>query len=236
MKKLFVLILSVVLLPWQLQAQENSSINIKDYFGDLRARHIGPALMSGRINDMEVHPTNARIIYAGTAGGGVWKSNDAGTTFNSIFDDYCQSIGAVEIDPNDPDNIIYVGTGETWTRNSVSYGDGLYKSTDGGTNWTKLGFDKSERIANIIVNPENSNEVYVAILGALWSDSDERGIYKSMDAGETWKKILYVNERTGAADMTMDPNDPNTLYASMWEFRRTAWSFESGGKKSASKS
>jgi len=233
MKKLFVLILGAILLPCQLQAQENNSLNIKDYFGDLRARHIGPALMSGRINDMEVHPTNTRIIYAGTAGGGVWKSNDAGTTFNSIFDDYCQSIGAVEIDPNDPDNVIYVGTGETWTRNSVSYGDGLYKSTDGGTTWTKLGFDKSERIANIIVNPENSNEVYVAILGALWSDSDERGIYKSMDAGVTWEKVLYVNERTGAADMTMDPNDPNTLYASMWEFRRTAWSFESGGENSA---
>ena len=167
MKKLIILVLGIAMLPFSSGAQNSSSIDLKNLFGDLRARHIGPALMSGRINDMEVHPTNNQIIYAGTAGGGVWKSNDAGTTFNPIFDDHSQSIGAVAIDPNDPDNVIYVGTGETWTRNSVSYGDGLYKSTDGGSNWKKLGFDKSERIANIIVNPKNSNEVYVAVLGAL---------------------------------------------------------------------
>ena len=149
----------------------------------MRARHIGPALMSGRINDLENHPTNPRIIYAGTAGGGVWKSNDAGTTFNPIFDQYCQSIGAVTLDPNNPDKIIYVGTGETWTRNSVSIGDGLYKSLDGGNNWKKIGFENSERISNIIVNPNNSNEIYVGVLGALWSDSDERGVYKSIDMG-----------------------------------------------------
>ena len=233
MKKLIILVLGMMLLPFSNNAQNNTSVNLKNLFGDLRARHIGPALMSGRINDMEVHPTNNQIIYAGTAGGGVWKSNDAGTTFNPIFDDHSQSIGAVAIDPNDPDNVIYVGTGETWTRNSVSYGDGLYKSTDGGANWKKLGFDKSERIANIIVNPKNSNEVYVAVLGALWSDSDERGVYKSSDAGETWEKILYIDEKTGAADMTMDPKNPSILYASMWEFRRTAWSFSSGGDNSA---
>ena len=233
MKKLIILVLGIAMLPFSSGAQNSSSIDLKNLFGDLRARHIGPALMSGRINDMEVHPTNNQIIYAGTAGGGVWKSNDAGTTFNPIFDDHSQSIGAVAIDPNNPDNVIYVGTGETWTRNSVSYGDGLYKSTDGGSNWKKLGFDKSERIANIIVNPKNSNEVYVAVLGALWSDSDERGVYKSSDAGETWKKILYIDEKTGAADMTMDPKDPSVLYASMWEFRRTAWSFSSGGDNSA---
>jgi len=233
MKKLLLLVLGLVLMPWHIQAQDDNTIELKDLFGDLRARHIGPALMSGRINDLEAHPTNPRIIYAGTAGGGVWKSNDAGTTFNPIFDDYCQTIGAVEVDPNDPDNVVYVGTGETWTRNSVSYGDGLYKSTDGGTNWKKLGFDKSERIANIIVNPKNSNEIYVAVLGALWSDSEERGVYKSIDAGATWENILYINERTGAADMAIDLNNPSILYASMWEFRRTGWSFESGGESSA---
>ena len=233
MKKLIILVLGLALLPFSSGAQNSSTIDLKNLFGDLRARHIGPALMSGRINDMEVHPTNNQIIYAGTAGGGVWKSNDAGTTFNPIFDDHSQSIGAVAIDPNDPDNVIYVGTGETWTRNSVSYGDGLYKSTDGGSNWKKLGFDKSERIANIIVNPKNSKEVYVAVLGALWSDSDERGVFKSTDGGETWSKILYVDEKTGAADMTIDPKDPSILYVSMWEFRRTAWSFSSGGDNSA---
>jgi len=219
-------------LPNTTQAQEKA-IKVSDYIGDLRARQIGPALMSGRINDMESHPTNPRIIYAGSAGGGVWKSNDAGMTFNPIFDDYCQSIGAIEIDPNDPDNTVYVGTGETWTRNSVSIGDGLYKSTDGGATWKKLGFDKSERIASIMVNPNDSKEIYVGVLGALWSDSEERGVYKTTDGGETWNKILYVDESTGCADMTIDPNDPNILYASMWEFRRTGWSFNSGGDKSA---
>ena len=215
------------------QAQQKKVQKLGSYFGDMRARHIGPALMSGRINDLELHPTNSRIIYAGTAGGGVWKSNDGGATFNPIFDDYIQSIGAVALDPNDPDNTIYVGTGETWTRNSVSVGDGLYKSTDGGINWTKLGFDQSERIANIIVNPKNANEVYVGVLGALWSDSEERGVYKSMDGGITWDRILFDGPATGCADLAMDPNDSNTLYASMWEFRRTAWSFNSGGAKSA---
>ncbi|MFN3136903.1 MAG: VPS10 domain-containing protein [Allomuricauda sp.] len=214
-------------------SQTLEEIDGKALFGDLTARHIGPALMSGRINDMETHPTNSRIVYAGTAGGGVWKSSDGGTTFNPIFDDYCQSIGAVALDPNDPDNTIYVGTGETWTRNSVSIGDGLYKSTDGGANWNKIGFEKSERIANIIVNPNNSQEIYVGVLGALWGDSEERGVYKSTDGGATWEQLLYVDPKTGCADLAMDPTNPDILYASMWEFRRTGWSFESGGDKSA---
>lgn len=232
-KQLFLSVLLLCALSFHGNAQQKTQIKGKQLFGDISARHIGPALMSGRINDLENHPTNNRIIYAGTAGGGVWKSNDGGVTFNSIFDEYCQSIGAVALDPNDPDNTIYVGTGETWTRNSVSVGDGLYKSVDGGSNWTKLGFEKSERIANIIVNPKNSKEIYVGVLGALWGDSKERGVYKTTDGGTTWSKILYTNQKTGCADLTMDPNDPNILYASMWEFRRTGWSFESGGENSA---
>ena len=233
MKNLFIaFVLSIFFLPFG-NAQNTEIISAKGLFGSLSARHIGPALMSGRINDMEVHPTNPRIIYTGTAGGGVWKSNDAGTTFNPIFDEYCQSIGVVTIDPNDPDNTIYVGTGETWPRNSVSVGDGLYRSKDGGSNWQKLGFEKSERIANVIINPDNSNEIYVAVLGALWSDSEERGVFKTNDGGASWEKVLYVNQKTGCADLAIDPSNPNILYASMWEFRRTAWSFESGGDYSA---
>ena len=162
MKKIVLgIFLLALLVPIQTEAQKKVSIKAKQLFGDIRARQIGPPVMSGRINDLEVHPTNNRIIYAGTAGGGVWKSNDGGTTFNPIFDDYCQSIGAVSLDPNNPDNVIYVGTGETWPRNSVSVGDGLYKSVDGGSNWTKMGFEKSERIANIIVNPKNSKEISI---------------------------------------------------------------------------
>ena len=225
--------IALLCISLSLFSQEKKEIKLENYFGDLSARQIGPAVMSGRISDMENHPTDPMIIYAGSAGGGVWKSNDAGTTFYPIFDDHAQSIGAVELDPNDPDNTIYVGTGEPWPRNSVSIGDGLYKSNDGGNNWKKIGLENSERIANIIVNPENSNEIYVAVLGALWSDSNERGVYKSNDGGETWENILFLNNSTGCADLAMDPSDPKILYASMWEFRRTAWSFNSGGDNSA---
>ncbi len=214
-------------------AQQEAINKGKEVFGDLRARHIGPALMSGRTTDLELHPTNDRVIYVGTAGGGVWKSNNGGATFNPIFDDYCQSIGAVEIDPSNPDNTIWVGTGETWTRNSVSIGDGLYKTVDGGTNWIKMGFEKSEHIAGIQVNPKNPDEVYVAALGPLWSDSEERGLYKTLDGGKTWNKILYVDKTTGCSDLTLDPKDPNIVYATFWEFRRQPWAFSSGGANSA---
>ena len=225
--------IALICISLNLFSQEKKEIKLENYFGDLSARQIGPAVMSGRISDMENHPTDPMILYAGSAGGGVWKSNDAGTTFYPIFDDHAQSIGAVELDPNDPDNTIYVGTGEPWPRNSVSIGDGLYKSKDGGNNWKRIGLENSERIANIIVNPKNSNEIYVAVLGALWSDSNERGVYKSNDGGETWENILFLNNSTGCADLAMDPSNPKILYASMWEFRRTAWSFNSGGDNSA---
>ncbi|MFT7034172.1 MAG: photosystem II stability/assembly factor-like uncharacterized protein [Cyclobacteriaceae bacterium] len=232
MKKLITLFIAFGLLPIVCHAQD-ISLKGKQLFGDMKARHIGPALMSGRINDLENHPTNARILYAGTAGGGVWKSGDGGATFNPIFDDHVQSIGVVTLDPTNPDEVIWVGTGETWTRNSVSVGDGLYKSTDGGANWKKMGFENSERIASVIINPKNSNEIYVGVLGALWSDSEERGVYKTTDGGKTWNKILYVGPSTGAADVLMDPSNPNVLYASMWQFRRSGWGFESGGENSA---
>ncbi|WP_378175796.1 WD40/YVTN/BNR-like repeat-containing protein [Aquimarina sp. SS2-1] len=230
-KKIIIAGLSVIC-SLGIQAQD-IVLKGKELFGKLEARHIGPALMSGRIIDLENHPTNDRIIYAGTAGGGVWKSSNGGASFAPIFDDYAQSIGVVAVDPSDPDNTIWVGTGEIWTRNSVSVGDGLYKSTDGGANWKKVGFENSERISSIEINPNNSKEVYVGVLGALWGDSEERGVYKTTDGGETWEKILYVDQKTGASELLMDPNDPNTLYAAMWEFRRTAWDFNSGGPNSA---
>tara|TARA_R110002049_G_scaffold2214_32_gene16080 strand:+ start:2354 stop:5443 length:3090 start_codon:yes stop_codon:yes gene_type:complete len=232
MKKFIIALLTFGLIPLSAVSQD-ISLKGKELFGDMKARHIGPALMSGRINDMESHPTNARILYAGTAGGGVWKSGDGGATFNPIFDDHVQSIGVVKLDPNNPDEVIWVGTGETWTRNSVTIGDGLYKSTDGGSNWKKMGFENSERIASIAINPNNSDEIYVGVLGALWSDCDERGVYKSVDGGKTWNKILYVGPSTGAADVIMDPENPNVLYASMWQFRRSGWGFSSGGENSA---
>jgi len=204
----------------------------KELFGNLKARHIGPAVMSGRISDIELHPSNANIIYAGAAGGGVWKSIDGGTFFTPIFDEHAQSIGSIAIDPTDPDNTVWVGTGETWVRNSVSIGDGIYKTTDGGTNWKKMGLEKSERISGIKINPNNNNEVFVGVMGALWGDSKDRGVYKTSDGGVTWENILYIDEKTGVADLAMDPNNPNILYASMWQFRRSPWSFSSGGENS----
>ncbi|TNE73370.1 hypothetical protein EP331_04565 [bacterium] len=214
------------------QAQE-IKLKGKELFGDINARQIGPAIMSGRISEIEVHPTNNRIIYIGAAGGGVWKSGNGGMSFTSIFDEQPQSIGAIALDPSNPDKNVWVGTGEVWVRNSVSAGAGIYLSTDGGTTWNYMGLKETERIAGIEINPKNSDEIYVAAMGALWGDSNERGVYKSSDAGKTWEKILFVNNTTGCSDLIMDPNDPNTLYAAMWEFRRTAWSFSSGGINSA---
>ncbi|HEU4496680.1 MAG TPA: hypothetical protein VFR70_06480 [Flavobacterium sp.] len=205
----------------------------KELFGDLKARHIGPALMSGRMTDIEMHPTNNRIVYAAAAGGGVWKSGDGGASFTPVFDEHIQSIGCIAVDPSKPDQNIWVGTGETWTRNSVSVGDGIYKSTDGGQNWKNMGLPKSDRISSIIIDPKNSDIVWVGVLGALWGDSDERGIYKTTDGGATWNKIFYIDNKTGCSDLIVDKNNSNIMYASFWEFRRTGWSFNSGGTQSA---
>jgi photosystem II stability/assembly factor-like uncharacterized protein len=226
-----VILLSI--LCWSITSNAQESLNAGEYFGDLKARHIGPALMSGRVSDIELHPKNSNTVLIGTAGGGVWKSQDGGVRFNSIFDGYCQSIGVVTMDPKDPDNTYWVGTGETWTRNSVSMGDGIYKTADGGKNWTKMGLEKTDRIASIQIHPNNSNVIYVAALGALWGNSDDRGVYKTEDGGKTWNKILFVNNTTGCSELVMDPSNPEVLYAAFWEFRRSAYSFNSGGLNSA---
>jgi len=204
-----------------------------DLFGDLRARQIGPAVMSGRITDLEGHPTNPRVLWVGTAGGGVWKSENGGLSYLPVFDKHNQSIGAITLDPTNPDKVIWVGTGEVWTRNSVSVGDGIYKSNDGGQTWNKTGLEKSERISAIRVNPKKNNQVFVGVLGNLWGNSSDRGVYKTEDGGKSWEKIFYLNDSTGCSELIMDPSNPNTLYAAFWEFRRTAHSFSSGGSSSA---
>jgi len=214
-------------------AQEPIILSGDQLFGSIKARQIGPALMSGRISDLVGHPTNPRVIYVGSAGGGIWKSADGGSSFTSIFDKYNQSIGALAIDPKQPDQVIWAGTGETWTRNSVSVGDGLYKTIDGGINWQRVGFENSDMISSIQINPNNTEEVFVGVLGPLWGDSDERGVYKTSDGGQTWERLLAGDNTTGCSDLIMDMNDPNTLYAAFWEYRRTAWSFSSGGLNSA---
>ena len=200
-------------------------------FDGLRARSIGPATMSGRIAAMDGVAGDRLTLYVGAAGGGVWKSVDGGTTFKPVFDKYCQSIGAIAVDPVRPATV-WVGTGESWMRNSVGAGDGLYKSTDGGDNWQKVGLDSSERIARIAVDPQHPDTVYVAATGHLWNDSSQRGLYRTRDGGKTWQRVLYGDLQTGCADVVLDPRDPQTVYASLWTFRRTGWSFSSGGAKS----
>ena len=197
-------------------------------FGAIEARHIGPATTSGRIAAIDGVASDPRIIYVGSAGGGVWKTTNAGTTFKPIFDKYTQSIGAVTVDQAHPDTV-WVGTGETWTRNSVSVGTGLYKTTDGGDNWKLVGLEHSERIARIIIDPKNSDVVYVAATGHLWDSNEERGVYKTTDGGKTWQRSLFVDKDTGCADLAIDPQDSNVVYAAMWQFRRKAYFFSSGG-------
>ncbi len=197
----------------------------------LNARNIGSATMSGRISAIAGRKLDGKVLlYVGSASGGVWKSLDGGTTFKPVFDKQpVQSIGAVEIDPKNPD-VVWVGTGESWTRNSVSIGDGVYKSIDGGESWTHMGLPKSERITRIRVDPRNSDTVYVCAPGKLWSDSPDRGLYKTTDGGRTWDLILTgPNLSTGCSTLAMDPKNADVLYAGLWDFRRKGWTFRSGG-------
>lgn len=198
----------------------------------LGARNIGSAAMSGRIAAVDaVQEGNRLTVYVGSASGGVWKSVNGGTTYKPVFDKQAvQSIGAVTIDPKSA-KTVWVGTGEAWTRNSVSVGDGVYKSMDGGDNWTNVGLKDSERISKILVDPSDTNTVYVCATGKLWSDSDERGVYKTTDGGRTWAKVLKgANASTGCSMMSMDKSNPKTIYAGMWDFRRKGWTFRSGGE------
>ena len=197
----------------------------------LPARNIGSAVMSGRIAALDAaHDQGRLVVFAGAASGGVWKSVNGGTTFKSVFDrPDVQSIGALTIDPTNS-QVVWVGSGEAWTRNSVSVGDGIYKSTDGGENWTNVGLKDSEHIAKILVDPKNGNTVYACATGHLWNDNNERGVYKTTDGGKTWSKVLAgKNDSTGCAMLSMSPLEPNTIYASMWDFRRQGWTFRSGG-------
>src|SRR5216684_2940602 len=197
----------------------------------LPARNIGSAMMSGRIAAVDAVEQDGRItVFVAAASGGVWKSVNGGTSFKPVFDrEDVQSIGAVTIDPSNP-KTVWVGSGEAWTRNSVSVGDGVYKSTDGGENWTNVGLKDSEHIAKILVDPNDGNNVLVCASGHLWNDHDERGVYKTTDGGKTWKKVLAgANGSTGCGLMSMSQQEPQTVYASLWDFRRQGWTFRSGG-------
>ena len=227
MRKSYIVIACVMA---ALQGQSQTKINAHT-FGMMEARQLGPGTMSGRITAIEGVVSDNKTLYVGTAGGGVWKSTNAGASWKPMFDKYCQSIGALAIDQKKPQTV-YVGTGESNMRNSVSVGNGLYKTTDGGDNWTKIGLDSTEHISKIVIDPRNPDVIYVAAPGALWSDSKHRGLYKSADGGKTWNKILYINEKAGCADIAVDPKNPDIVYATTWEFRRLPYSFNSGGNGS----
>ncbi len=197
----------------------------------LRARNIGSAQMSGRISAIAGYNVNGRsTLYVGAASGGVWKTTDGGTTFKPVFDRQgVQSIGAIAVDPSNWKNV-WVGTGEAWTRNSVSIGDGIYRSTDGGETWARVGLPESERITKIVVHPHNGDVVWACVPGKLWSDSADRGLYRTTDGGKTWTLVLKgSNLSTGCSAVTVDPKNPDVLMAGLWDFRRKGWTFRSGG-------
>lgn len=199
----------------------------------LGIRNIGSATMSGRIAALAVRQEKdgKTTVFVGAASGGIWKSEDGGTSFHPVFDKQpVQSIGALSLDPTNP-QVVWAGTGEPWTRNSVSIGDGVYKSTDGGENWTNVGLPNSERITQIVVHPADGNTVYVCVPGRLWSDSADRGLYRTTDGGATWSLVLKgANLSTGCSAVALDPSNPKRIVAGLWDFRRKGWTFRSGGE------
>jgi photosystem II stability/assembly factor-like uncharacterized protein len=202
-------------------------------FAGLRARSIGPAVTSGRVMSVAVHPGNPGIIYVGSASGGVWKTVNGGATWQPIFDrEGSFSIGWVTLDPRNP-NVVWVGTGERNSQRSVAYGDGVYKSEDGGRSWKNVGLKTSEHVGRVVIDPKNSDVVWVAAQGPLWKAGGERGLYKTSDGGKTWEQSLRISEHTGVSDVVVDPRNPNVVIATSYQRRRHFFTFINGGPESA---
>lgn len=239
-KRLLLLALSASLIPAgyaQTKSKEkpknDNPISKSETFSSLSFRNVGPAVTSGRVIDIAVNPKNKREWYIAAAAGGVFKTKNAGVTFEPIFDNAgAYSIGCLALDKNNS-NILWIGTGENNNQRAVGYGDGVYKSEDGGKSFKNAGLQKSEHIGMIAVDPNNSDVVYVAAYGPVWSAGGERGIYKTSDGGKTWKQILNVSENTGFNEIHIDPSQPNTLYACAHQRRRHEWTYISGGPESA---
>ncbi len=202
-------------------------------FSGLKLRSIGPAVASGRVVGFAVHPQNRAHYYVAVASGGVWKTENAGITWSPIFNNEgSYSIGTVVLDPKNP-NIVWVGTGENNSQRSVGYGDGIYRSEDGGKSWKNVGLKSSEHIGKIVIDPRDSNIVYVAAQGPLWGPGGDRGLYKTTDGGKTWKRVLYISENTGVTDVVLDPRRPDVLIAASYQRRRHVWTLIDGGPECA---
>ncbi len=225
-----------LLLPMLIYSQNDQSQNDPmnaSTFSGLALRCIGPAVTSGRISDFAVNPADPAEYFVATASGGVWKTSNDGTTWEPVFDhEGSFSIGCIAMDPNNP-HVIWVGTGENNSQRSVSYGDGIYRSDDDGKTWKNMGLKSSQHIGKIIIDPKNSSVVYVAAQGPLWASGGDRGLYKTTDAGKTWKAILTISENTGVSDLVMDPRDNKVLYASAYQRRRHVFTLIDGGPESA---
>ena len=227
--------LSIIILfvsySFNLNAQSNPNKDKKteNIYDGLKFRHLGPALMSGRISDIVIHPNNENIWYVASGSGGAWKTENSGTTWKPIFDnEKSYSIGCITLDPQNSD-IVWIGSGENVGGRHVAYGDGIYKSVNGGKNWQNMGLKKSEHISKIIVHPTNQNTIWVASQGPLWSKGGERGIFKSTDGGKSWIQKLGDDEWIGATDLIIDPRDPKILYAATWQRHRTVAGYMGGG-------
>lgn len=207
-------------------------VDLSKHFKNMKPRNIGPAGMSGRVTAIDAVWTNPNIIYLGTASGGVWKTENGGASWTPIFDEQpILNIGAVALVQSNP-SVVWAGTGEGNPRNSISLGEGIYKSLDGGKTWKRMGLEKTRNIHRIIIDPNNPDVVYVGAMGNPFADHSERGVYKTTDGGETWKQILYTNQNSGVGDMVMDPANPNKLFVNMYEHKRTPWSLKGGGSGS----
>ena len=235
MKRLLLILLAFLLftpIDANSQRKRNQKDNSKAEKVSLNAfkfRNVGPAFLSGRIADIAIHPNNENIWYVAVGSGGVWMTDNAGTTWKPLFDSQpVYSIGSIAIDPSNP-NVIWVGTGENVGGRHVGYGDGVYKSMDGGKSWKNMGLKKSEHISEIIVHPDNSDVVYVASQGPLWSSGGDRGLFKTQDGGKTWNKVLGGSEWTGVTDIMMDSRHPNIIYAATWDRHRTVAMYMGGG-------
>ena len=222
------LLLTAIVLSFVTAQGSAQKLDMKQFHG-LKARNIGPAGMSGRVTSIDVVHRNPQIMYVGTASGGLWKSESGGTSWIPVFDTLeVASIGSIAIDQRTPD-VVWVGTGEGNPRNSQTNGNGVYRSLDAGRTWTHMGLKNTRAIHRLIIDPNDPNVLYAGVLGAAWGENPERGVYKTVDGGKTWRKVLYVNEKTGVADLVIDPSNPSKLVAAMWEYRRWPWFFKSGG-------